>query len=118
MIIGHFIPICPQRQILCPFRLDRHDPAGILCVSFPDGSFHNRFIVDVKDNGISGSFQIQQGVCENISCNGLRDILRELSAEGFLFHHLACGIGRIVADGVAAKAILGKVRRLIAQVSA
>ena len=118
MIIGHFIPIRPQRQILCPLRLDRHDAAGILCAAFPDGSFHHCFIVDVKDNGISGSFQIQHGVCQNISCNGLRYVLRELSAEGFLLHHLARGIGRIVADGVAAKAILGKVRRLIAQVPA
>ena len=115
MIIGHFIPIRPQRQILCPLQLDRHDAACILCAAFPDGNFHHCFIVDVKDNGISGSFQIQQGVCENFSCNGLRDILRELSAEGFLLHHLACCIGRIVADGVAAKAIPGKVRRLIAQ---
>ena len=74
--------------------------------------------MDVENHGVAVLLQRQQRVSQDIPCNGLRRVFRQLPAEGLLHDHLPGRVGRIVTDGVVAEAVFREMRRLIAEISA
>ncbi len=107
-----FIPVGPEQDVRHPFRRSAHLLTDDIQVNFGT-AFDDQFIMNVTDDEtVQESFH---GVTEDISTDGLHDILNKLRTVGFDTFPFFCGSDSFIGNGFAAELILTNVRLYIGE---